>query len=394
MHTQLRRLGIGDGLPSLGVHVLFWGATYVFFVLYFGREAGGYAGSLIFVALLMPVAMATTYFATGFLVPRYLLTGRYGLFTLYAVYALVGSVYLELVVLVGSFMLLAGYDLRDMNPAALDVFGMVVAFYVVVFLAVAANLAMRWHRLRSEHDDTERARLEAELALREAEMARLKAQMQPHFLFNTLNNLYGLTLERSDDAPEVVLRISEMLDYVLYRCDGPLVPLSAEVEHLRTYLDLERLRYGDRVDARMHVDGELPDGRIAPLLLTPFVENAFKHGAARTAGESWVDVRIRAAAGALHFEVENSRPASAVDEASVVDEASGPAASRQSASANGDPSRGSEPGIGLENVRRRLRLLYPDAHALEVEDLPERFVVRLRVPIHPIENAPQTAVPA
>lgn len=357
------------GRLPVAVHVLFWGATYGFFVLYFGREAGTFGQSLLFVALLMPVAMGTTYFATGFLVPRYLLPGRYGLFALYAFYALVGSVYLELVVIVASFTLLAGYDLRLMNPSTLDLFGLVVGLYVVVFLAVAANLAVRWHGLRIERDETERARLEAELALREAELDRLKTQMQPHFLFNTLNNLYGLTLERSDDAPEVVLRISEMLDYVLYRCNEPLVPLQAEIEHLRTYLELERLRYGDRVSIGLRVDGELPAGRIAPLLLSPFVENSFKHGAAGTAAEAWVDVRVAADHGMLCFEVANStaRP-----------------------SAHG----AQESGIGLENVRRRLRLLYPDAHELAVDERPERYVVRLRVPIHPIENAPVAALPA
>ena len=352
------------GGAPIAAHAAFWMATYLFFVLYFGREAQSYAESLLFVALLMPVALTTTYFATGFLIPRYLLKRRYGLFALYSLYALVASVYLELVVLVASFMLLAGYDLDLMNPPALDVFGLVVGFYVVVFLAVAANLAIRWHRLRAEHDATEKARLEAELALREAELKRLKTQMQPHFLFNTLNNLYGLTLERSEAAPEVVLRLSEMLDYVLYRCDDPLVPLSGEVDHLKTFLDLERLRYEDRVAIRRQVDGLLPEGTIAPLLLTPFVENAFKHGAARSAKDAWVEIRIRAVDGDLHFAVENSKP----------------------------PPRenGRASGIGLKNVRRRLRLLYPDAHELEVEDLPDRFAVRLRVPIHPIPQPDTT----
>ena len=349
------------------IHAAFWGLTFLFFVLYFGREADGFLESVLFVALLLPVAMATTYFATGFLIPRFLLPGRYGLFVLYGAYALIGSIYLELVVLITSFMLLAGYDLEAMNPPALDIFGLVLALYVVVFLAVAANLAVRWHRLRAEHDRTERARLEGELALREAELARLKGQMQPHFLFNTLNNLYGLTLERSDDAPEVVLRISEMLDYVLYRCDGALVPLREEVEHLRTYLDLERLRYDERVSIQFQVEGELLDGCIAPLLLTPLVENSFKHGTSRTPEPSWVDIRIRTCGRQLHFSVENPKPNVVVLPVTP----GGPASS----------------GIGLENVKRRLHLLYPDAHELTIDDAEHRFTARLRVPIHSCEHA-------
>ena len=336
----------GAGRLPLAAHVLFWGATYAFFVLYFGREAGSFNFG----------AHATD--GGGAFRPS-----GHGLFALYGFYALVGSVYLELVVIVASFMLLAGYDLRLMNPSTLDVIGLVVGLYVVVFVAVAANLAVRWHTLRIEHDEAERARLEAELALREAELDRLKTQMQPHFLFNTLNNLYGLTLEGSDDAPEVVLRISEMLDYVLYRCNEPLVPLQAEIEHLKTYLELERLRYGDRMSIQLRVDGELPAGRIAPLLLSPFVENAFKHGQAGTASsEAWVDVRVGADdAGMLCFEVENSTTSQPAEECDAA-------------------------GIGIENVRRRLRLMYPDVHELAVDQWPGRHVVRLRVPIHPIKN--------
>jgi hypothetical protein len=241
---------------------------------------------------------------------------------------------------------------------------------VVVFLAVAADLSIRWRRLRVDHELTERARLKAELALREAELARLKMQMQPHFLFNTLNNLYGLTLEGSDDAPEVVLRISEMLDYVLYRCEEALVPLSAEVEHLRTYIELERLRYDERVEIRFRVEGDLPDGFIAPLLLTPFVENSFKHGVARSNEASWVDIRICTEGEHLQFIVVNGRP---IDEtpSTIFSEGS---------------------SIGLENVQHRLHLLYPDTHVLAIEDGRDRYTVRLRIPIHPRVEAGKSGV--
>lgn len=348
---------------SVWIHILFWSVTFVFFVLYFGREADGYHQSVLFVALLLPVAMATTYFATNFLVPRFLLHGRFALFALYALYALIGSIYLELVVLIVSFTLLASFDMSAMSPPTLDVFGLVVALYVVVFLAVAADLAMRWHRLHTEHDATERARLEAELALKQAELARLRTQMQPHFLFNTLNNLYGLTLERSDDAPEVVLRISAMLDYVLYGCEHPLVPLHGEIEHLETYLDLERLRYDERLEVRLCVDDDLPDGCVAPLLLTPFVENSFKHGVARTTGATWIAIQLHTSDGELHFHVENRKP----DGSGARDRA----------------NTGKSFGIGLENVQQRLQLLYPGAHLLEIEDEDDRYAVHLRIPIHP-----------
>jgi hypothetical protein len=346
-------------------HLLFWGAVLGFFVLYFGREADSYAQSLLFVALLLPVAMATTYFLTGVLVPRYLLPGRYGRFALYAIYTLIVSVYLELVVLVVSFIFLADYQMSAMNPATLDVFGLVVGLYVVVFIAMAADLAQRWHRLRAAHAETERARLEAELNLRDAELARLRMQMHPHFLFNTLNNLYGLTLERSDDAPDVVLRIADLLDYMLYRCDRPLVPLAGEIEHLNTYLELERLRYDERVAVTFDVDGAASDARVAPLLLVPFVENSFKHSASRTADRAWIQIELRVVEDEMHFTVANSK----------LDGTTG-------AETGDGVARNATAGIGLANVRRRLDLLYPDAHDLAIRDTPTQFTVHLRLPLH------------
>lgn len=343
------------------IHALFWVLVCGFFVFFFGREAQSYGQSFLFVTLLLPVAMGTTYFLTHVLVPRYLLKGRYGRFALYAVYTLVVSVYLELLVLVASFVFLAGYETTAMNPATLDVFGLVVALYVVVFLAMAANLTVRWHRLRDAHARTEKERLEAELALREAELARLETQMQPHFLFNTLNNLYALTLEGSEDAPEVVLHLAEMLDYVLERSDRSYVPLRGELDHLETYLELERLRHGERVEIILDRGDISPEAHLAPLLLVPLVENAFKHGVRRSASGGWVRIRLRAEDGRLRFVVANSVPA-----------------------AGGSSSDSS--GIGLANLRRRLELLYPGTHRLELDEEPRCFTARLEVPLRGAEE--------
>ncbi len=351
------RFRIKSGWQSPAAHAFFWMAVLVFFVLYFGREAESYRQSLLFVTLLLPVALATTYFLTGILVPRYLLPGQYARFGLYAFYTLVASVYLELVVLVLSFIFLAGYEIRAMNPATLDVFGLVVGLYVVVFLAMTANLAARGRRLQAARAEAEKARLEAELRLRETELARLKSQMHPHFLFNTLNNLYGLTLEGSEAAPDVVLRIAELLDYILYRCERPFVPLAGEVEHLRTYLELERLRYDERVQVSFDVDRGLPEVCIAPLLFVPLVENSFKHGASRAAGASWIRIRLQATGRNLCFTIENSKPMETCE--SEVGKAS---------------------GIGIENVRRRLALLYPGAHVIDIRNEAEQFSVYLQLP--------------
>ncbi|MDB5235753.1 MAG: hypothetical protein JWR44_2746 [Hymenobacter sp.] len=184
----------------------------------------------------------------------------------------------------------------------------------------------------------------------QAELQLLKAQIHPHFLFNTLNNLYALTLRRADEAPEVVARLTGLLRFVVEQGDAPLVSLRAELNLLRNYLALERLRYGPRLHLNLEVD-ELPaTGRIAPLLLLPLVENAFKHGSAEQVGLSRIHIRLAVAQGWFTCRITNTKNA-------------GPAPAAA--------------GIGLRNVRQRLALLYPGRHRLEVVESEHSFMVQL-----------------
>ncbi|WP_179862156.1 sensor histidine kinase [Longibacter salinarum] len=343
----------------IAVHAGFWVAVFGFFVFYFGRGDGSFRQSLIFVTLLLPVTMATTYTVTYVLIPRFLLQRRFGKFAIYGLYTLVGSVYLELLVVLAAYIFLAQYEIEAMNPATLDIVGLIVGTYVVVFLAVSANLGLRWHRLRERN-------LQAELTLRQAELDRLKTQIRPHVLFNTLNNLYGLVLEQSEKAPDVVLQLADLLEYMLYRADDTFVPLNAEIEHIRTYLDIERLRVEERVSITFDVDPVPTGARIAPLLLIPLVENAFKHGVRRRSGASWVRLNLRVREEQMFFSVENSRLPDDDDEQ--------------------DPSIS---GIGLPNLRKRLQLLYPSAHDLDLTRDETTFTARLALPLHP--PAPQAS---
>ena len=185
-----------------------------------------------------------------------------------------------------------------------------------------------------------------------AELQLLKAQIHPHFLFNTLNNLYALTLRRADEAPEVVARLTGLLRFVVEQGNAPLVSLRAELKLLRNYLALERLRYGPRLHLELEA-AELPaSGRIAPLLLLPLVENAFKHGSAEQVGQSHIHIRLGVAQGWFTCCITNTKNA-------------GPAPATAAA------------GIGLRNVRQRLALLYPERHRLEVVAGEHSFAVTL-----------------
>ncbi|WP_236705209.1 sensor histidine kinase, partial [Hymenobacter sp. AT01-02] len=209
-------------------------------------------------------------------------------------------------------------------------------------------------RITSELFETERAKRELENNHLSAELAFLKSQVSPHFLFNTLNNIYSLAHLKSDDAPEAIMQLSQLMRYMLYESNAARVPLMREVEYLRNYMDLQRLRLDpSQVDIEFTVNGALDGNLIEPMLLIPFVENAFKHGISFQ-HPSRIAVHLTVRADTLLFTVRNSR-------------------FPEVPTATHDPNS----GIGLPNVRQRLNLLYPDRHQLQLHQTSNEFIVDL-----------------
>lgn len=188
----------------------------------------------------------------------------------------------------------------------------------------------------------------------EAEIKFLKSQINPHFLFNALNNIYTLTLLKSDSAPEHLMKLSGMLRYMLYDCKTETVPLHKEIAYLQNFIDLQMLKDSNGLNVRVHFDQNRPNMTFAPMLLIPFVENAFKHSNIEDRERGWIDIDLQTREGAVEFNVSNSLP----------------------------ESRGSKDkvgGIGLNNVRRQLELLYPERHNLEIEEKDGMFRVCLKI---------------
>ncbi len=339
-------------------HLAFWVGVVLFYTLYFGQRQDSYNQSLAFVGALTPITIATTYFILYGLIPRYLLRRRYALFGLYFLYTLIMSFYLELVLVIVLYIGVAKYQAMFVKPGLVDVLDVIVGMYLFVFLAAALHLLKRWYAIQALNAQIERTRMETELKLKDAELQLLRSQIHPHFLFNTLNNLYGLSLARSELVPDVVLRISSILDYVLYRGSADRVPLSDEIAHIRNYLALERLRYDERATIAFDVEGGAETDRIAPLLLLPFVENSIKHGISQSTEPGAIAIRLVTEEGTMRFSVVNTRPRRPPADAASSD------------------------GIGLQNVRRRLELLYPNAHTLSIRDEPDRFLVELNLELH------------
>ncbi|GAB5520386.1 MAG: histidine kinase [Rhodothermales bacterium] len=339
-------------------HIVYWLAALGFFTLYFGRPGGQYRPSLVFASVLLPITIATTYVLVYVLIPRYLLERRYGWFALYVAYTLLLSFYLEIGVVVLLFLTFSEYQTLVVDPSLPGQLEVVAGMYVVVLLGVVLHLLKRRYAMQAQASQLSEARLEAQLKLKEAELALLRSQLHPHFLFNTLNTLYGLTLEQSERASEVVLRISEILDYMLYRADRPHVPLEDEVSHLRNYIALEQLRQGERLDGNFGIEGAMSGVRIAPLMLLPFVENSFKHGKGTEVAKGWIRIDLTVTDRQIRFRVANSKGHDL-----------GP--------------RNVSSGIGLENVRKRLKHVYPEAHELTLSSTPHCFEVELVIDKEP-----------
>lgn len=331
------------GWPRWWWHVLFWAG---FAGLDFAANGIHYADRAILLRdtlLSLPILMGAAYFVGYVLVPQLLWRGRRWAFLGASLLVAVVVCYLRWRSTLWIVFLDEGYRLA--LPLS-KVFKNVLRDYAVIALAVSLQIIGDWDRKDRHNRVLQREKQEAELQF-------LRAQIHPHFLFNTLNNLYGLALTRSERTAEGILRLSGLLDYILYECNAPLIPLRKELEVIDKYVELERLRYGERLDLRLDFDGADSSIPIAPLLLLPFVENCFKHGAAAVDGNCRIELQVTTDSDSLTFTAVNSR--------------------------RPDHRQREGQSIGLQNVRRRLNMLYPNRHELEITEEERWFRVKLSI---------------
>jgi sensor histidine kinase YesM len=295
------------------IHVFFWLFVLALYVIFFGRKNNNYLQTFFFVGLLMPVTIFTTYFLNYYLVPNYLMKERYAYFATYFVYSLIGSLFLEMMISALTFIVMAELNIHDMSPASIDLFFLLASLLMVVFFAIGIKMLLHWKQSKEDYQKLMRDKIETELRF-------LKVQLNPHFLFNTLNNLYYLTTEKSNRAPQAILQLSEILDYVLHQGKAILVPLENELKQVDNYIALELLRYEDRIQIDKTIEGNINEKQIGPMMLITLIENSFKHGVMKTAGT----------------------------------------------------------GIGLSNLRSQLDHLYPEKYSLQIDsDRADQFSVRL-----------------
>lgn len=324
------------------LHVTFWIAILLLYGIFFGRRNNNYLQTLFFVGLLMPVVIAATYLFNYYLIPRFVITGRYRLFFLYSFYTILTALFLEMMVALLTFLVMAELRVHNMSPASMDIFFLLSSFLVVVFLGVAIKMVSFWRQSKDDYQMLVLDKIEMELKF-------LKVQLNPHFLFNTLNNLYYLTTEKSDKAPQAILQLSEMLDYVMHSSKSVFVPLESELKQVENYIALELLRYEGRVQITTQYSGDLNKFKIGPMILITLIENAFKHGVMPVAGKAWIDMAVTERGESLFISICNSAN-------------------------NGKCGN----GIGLENLRSQLDHLYKDDYLMTIESSAEnKFSVNL-----------------
>ena len=334
-------------------HMLFW-FTYIFFYTFAPIALGDddtIMMSLQFVLLQLPLKIFATYTFVYLLIPRFLLKKKYYIF-------LIIIAPLLFILGIGQRYLLGTILYPIYYPEHLAEYGLIYwpkVFYAgVEMFSVAAIFAVikllkQWFITQQINNSLKQEKLAAELKF-------LKAQIHPHFLFNTLNNLYALTLKKSSKAPEVVLKLSELLDYMLYECNVPKVTLEKEINMLENYIALEKIRYGDDLKVDFNIDNNVKGILISPMLLLPLVENSFKHGVSGEIHAKWIEIDLKAENEILEFSVENSRDSNKTNNKETYTE-----------------------GIGLRNVIRRLELIYKDKHQLKIDDKGKSFKVLLSI---------------
>lgn len=220
-------------------------------------------------------------------------------------------------------------------------------FPIFFILAISTT-----YRTLSDYLADEQQRKELENERLRSELSFLRSQISPHFMFNVLNSIVSLSRKKSDLVEPVVIQLSDLMRYMLYESNGSRVTLEKEIKYLNNYIDLQRIRFGNDVRILFQVQNSLPNQLIEPMLLIPFVENAFKHGVGLIS-DPVIDVQLRGEKNTLFFTVRNK-------------------VNRRFKEAKDASS-----GIGLPNVRRRLSLLYPDSHQLLIEENDDWYEVRL-----------------
>jgi len=322
-------------------HALFWLSWHLGWTCFLSLIWSTFIDNYIRIGLWIPAFIIYSYPVSYIAIPKLLLKGKYLILLGSLIFWLAVGWYLSVYFL--RYISLPVLQLMDM-PAGDDY---AWQCFLCVLTATACfsvlSLGKQWLLKQREFLQAEQERMTAQLQV-------LKAQLHPHFLFNTLNNIYSFALENSLKTPQLILKLSSLLSYMLYDCKTDEVLLEKELEVMKNYIDLEKERYGDKLDISVNIEGDIHDKYITPLLILPFLENAFKHGTSEQLERPWMSVDIAVKDDVLKCKVVNSKNEFVAFH---------------------------DNGVGINNVKKRLEFLYAGKYDLKIADEGEFFVVSL-----------------
>lgn len=326
-------------------HVLYWLLSLIIWTSFWTFTQNSFGRNFFHMLLWLPVFLLYSYPLVYWVIPKILLKGKYLQFGLIILLWGIAGWFINFLFRTYIFIpVQVAMQLSDIKKG-----GWVPGSYLcMTTTATGISLTSLFKYYLKKQQDWVQSEKEKAIA----ELQLLKAQVHPHFLFNTLNNIYSFSLDNSPKTSGLILKLSSLLSYMLYECNGDEVLLKMEAEIMKNYIDLEKERYGNMIEISWSIEGETDDKYISPLLMLPFLENAFKHGTSEQLDTPWLNVSISVKQNVMLCKIANSK---------------------------NEYVPYSMNGIGIDNVKRRLNFLYPGKHELKMNDEGNFFVVSLLI---------------
>ena len=341
---------------TLKHHIVFWTIYFLINTFRWGRYFDDFLYSFQSGLLGFPIHIFLCYLNIYVLMPRFIFKKKYSLFILF----LLSSIFMMVVVKFNLTYYLLNSNVWPEGPEIVNtltanyVMDMMIGELYVITFVTAIKITSDWIKENKRSSDLEKAQLETQLLF-------LRSQVSHHFFFNTLNNIYSLSLEGSKRTPKVILKLSELMRYLIYDTKNKRQDLKNEIICIQNYLELEKIRYSDNLEINMNIIGQIEGKVIAPILLLSFVENAYKHGANKSIDKIKIDIDFNVKGDFLNFKIVNQIPVRPK---------------------NKQKFKRNQGGIGLSNVKKRLKLGYKkDDYKMSINSSNNLFTVKLKIKV-------------
>jgi len=329
-------------------HIVFWVISFIVLVQFFNTSNRIELIDVIYTLIFHVSLLTGVYINQLVLIPQFLRKKKYLLYSLLLLATIAGASGFNLI----TFDRWIDYVLPDYYFISFYDFVDILIFVLIyIGLTTLLKLSKGWFILM----ETNQRLMRVEQEKAKTELMALRSQINPHFLFNSLNSIYSLAMKGEKRTPKIILLLSDLMRYMLYETNEEFVPLKKEVQYLKNYIELQRLRTEENANVSFELAGKMDDQKIAPLIFLPFVENSFKHGIKGEVHGGFVNINFHISEANVYLDLTNNK--------GTVDEV----------------EKTGLKGIGLNNARRRLELIYPGKHELDIIENDKEFQIKLKL---------------